>query len=155
VSTSEMLECIVSGYCNCNLDEKLMEMGHVELHVEGSDYDGQSCRASRSGTPHGRVPVPFSRALESQFLSFFNWQYQKFLMNLSLQNLENGSVQMSLQPILHASLHGPFHIPIFYESLRRSSAKLGLMDQSLSVTYGTTMGKTGCHCGQSKHGRSG
>ncbi|KAF8182954.1 cholinephosphate cytidylyltransferase [Pholiota molesta] len=51
VSTSELLERIVSGYRNRDFDEKLTKMGHAELRAEGSDYDGQSRRASRSGSP--------------------------------------------------------------------------------------------------------
>ncbi|KIM41745.1 hypothetical protein M413DRAFT_444991 [Hebeloma cylindrosporum] len=51
VSTSELLERIVSGYRNRDFDEKLTKMGHSELRAEGSDYDGQSRRASRSGSP--------------------------------------------------------------------------------------------------------
>ncbi|PPQ77878.1 hypothetical protein CVT25_015365 [Psilocybe cyanescens] len=53
VSTSELLERIVSGYRNRDFDEKLTMMGHSELRAEGSDYDGQSRRASRSGSPDG------------------------------------------------------------------------------------------------------
>lgn len=53
VSTSELLERIVSGYRNRDFDEKLTKMGHSELRAEGSDYDGQSRRASRSGSPTG------------------------------------------------------------------------------------------------------
>ncbi|KAF8164082.1 hypothetical protein BJ912DRAFT_1068515 [Pholiota molesta] len=41
----------VSGYRNRDLDDELMKMGHAELRAEGSDYDGQSRRASRSGSP--------------------------------------------------------------------------------------------------------
>jgi len=51
VSTSELLERIVAGYRNRDFDEKLTKMGHSELRAEGSDYDGQSRRASRSGSP--------------------------------------------------------------------------------------------------------
>ena len=51
VSTSELLERIVSGYRNRDFDEKLTKMGHSELRAEGSDYDGQSRRASRSTSP--------------------------------------------------------------------------------------------------------
>ncbi|KAF8154111.1 hypothetical protein B0H34DRAFT_720425 [Crassisporium funariophilum] len=51
VSTSELLERIVSGYRNRDFDEKLTKMGHSELRAEGSDYDGSSRIASRSNTP--------------------------------------------------------------------------------------------------------
>lgn len=56
VSTSELLERIVSGYRKRDFDEKLTRMGHAELRAEGSDYDEQSSRyasrlASRSGSP--------------------------------------------------------------------------------------------------------
>ncbi|KAH9476978.1 Choline-phosphate cytidylyltransferase 1 [Psilocybe cubensis] len=50
VSTSELLERIVSGYRNREFDDKLTKMGHAELRAEGSDYDGQSRRASRSAS---------------------------------------------------------------------------------------------------------
>ncbi|KAJ7075651.1 cholinephosphate cytidylyltransferase [Mycena belliarum] len=39
VSTSELLERIVSGYRHRDFDEKLVKMGHAELKAEGSDYD--------------------------------------------------------------------------------------------------------------------
>ncbi|KAG7087473.1 hypothetical protein E1B28_013437 [Marasmius oreades] len=49
VSTSELLERIVSGYRRRDFDEKLHKMGRDELRAEGSDYDD-----SRSGSPiHG------------------------------------------------------------------------------------------------------
>ncbi|KDR78372.1 hypothetical protein GALMADRAFT_245524 [Galerina marginata CBS 339.88] len=57
VSTSELLERIVSGYRNRDFDEKLTKMGHSELRAEGSDYDGQSRRASRSGSPTLLTPL--------------------------------------------------------------------------------------------------
>ena len=57
VSTSELLERIVSGYRNRDFDEKLTKMGHAELRAEGSDYDGQSRRestnVSRAASPGG------------------------------------------------------------------------------------------------------
>ncbi|KAJ7686838.1 hypothetical protein B0H17DRAFT_1071279 [Mycena rosella] len=46
VSTSELLERIVSGYRHLEFDEKLAKMGHSELKAEGSDYD-ESRVASR------------------------------------------------------------------------------------------------------------
>ncbi|KAF7326951.1 Choline-phosphate cytidylyltransferase 1 [Mycena venus] len=39
VSTSELLERIVSGYRHRAFDAKLVKMGHAELRAEGSDYD--------------------------------------------------------------------------------------------------------------------
>ncbi|KAJ7718597.1 cholinephosphate cytidylyltransferase [Mycena maculata] len=39
VSTSELLERIVSGYRHRDFDAKLEKMGHAELKAEGSDYD--------------------------------------------------------------------------------------------------------------------
>ncbi|KAJ7712501.1 cholinephosphate cytidylyltransferase [Mycena metata] len=39
VSTSELLERIVSGYRHRAFDAKLIKMGHAELMAEGSDYD--------------------------------------------------------------------------------------------------------------------
>jgi choline-phosphate cytidylyltransferase len=39
VSTSELLERIVSGYRKRDFDEKLTKMGHAELRAEGSDFD--------------------------------------------------------------------------------------------------------------------
>ncbi|TFK37703.1 hypothetical protein BDQ12DRAFT_713465 [Crucibulum laeve] len=58
VSTSELLERIVSGYRKRDFDDKLTKMGHSELRAEGSDYDGssriQSRMQSRSTSPmHG------------------------------------------------------------------------------------------------------
>ncbi|KAF8999778.1 hypothetical protein BDQ17DRAFT_1308242 [Cyathus striatus] len=47
VSTSELLERIVSGYRMRAFDEKLVKMGHAELKAEGSDYDDMSPRSSR------------------------------------------------------------------------------------------------------------
>ncbi|GLB44180.1 putative choline-phosphate cytidylyltransferase [Lyophyllum shimeji] len=47
ISTSDLLERIVSGYRNRDFDEKLTKMGHAELRAEGSDYDDSSRYASR------------------------------------------------------------------------------------------------------------
>ena len=49
VSTSELLERIVSGYRKRDFDEKLMKMGHAELKAEGSDFDERSRPYSRIG----------------------------------------------------------------------------------------------------------
>ncbi|KAK0236959.1 cholinephosphate cytidylyltransferase [Armillaria nabsnona] len=52
VSTSELLERIVSGYRRRDFDAKLVKMGHAELCAEGSDYDEMSSKsASRSMSP--------------------------------------------------------------------------------------------------------
>ena len=39
VSTSELLERIVSGYRKRDFDKKLEIMGHAELKAEGSDFE--------------------------------------------------------------------------------------------------------------------
>lgn len=49
VSTSELLERIVSGYRHRDFDDKLIKMGHAELKAEGSDYD-ESRIGSRAGS---------------------------------------------------------------------------------------------------------
>ncbi|KAJ7146026.1 hypothetical protein C8R44DRAFT_756391 [Mycena epipterygia] len=54
VSTSELLERIVSGYRHRDFDDKLVKMGHAELKAEGSDYDESrmgSRAVSRSISP--------------------------------------------------------------------------------------------------------
>jgi len=51
VSTSELLERIVSGYRRKDFDNKLEKMGHSELKAEGSDFD-DSPTGSRT---HSRV----------------------------------------------------------------------------------------------------
>ncbi|KAH9916199.1 uncharacterized protein B0H18DRAFT_1038780 [Fomitopsis serialis] len=54
VSTSELLERIVSRYRARGFDKKLRKMGHAELAAEGSDWDDSrpgSVRASRAGSP--------------------------------------------------------------------------------------------------------
>jgi choline-phosphate cytidylyltransferase len=61
VSTSELLERIVTGYRRRDFDQKLTKMGHGELRAEGSDYDslGSSRVVSRSISPtHHDVGVP-------------------------------------------------------------------------------------------------
>ncbi|KAJ6524508.1 hypothetical protein B0H19DRAFT_1200055 [Mycena capillaripes] len=50
VSTSELLERIVSGYRHRAFDDKLVKMGHAELRAEGSDYDDESRVGSRAGS---------------------------------------------------------------------------------------------------------
>ncbi|KAJ8588590.1 hypothetical protein M405DRAFT_819453 [Rhizopogon salebrosus TDB-379] len=45
VSTSELLERIVSGYRKRDFDRKLEKMGHAELKAEGSDFDEMSSRS--------------------------------------------------------------------------------------------------------------
>ncbi|KAI0920411.1 hypothetical protein AcV5_010151 [Taiwanofungus camphoratus] len=54
ISTSDLLERIVSRYRMRVFDKKLARMGHAELMAEGSDYDDSapgSVRASRAGSP--------------------------------------------------------------------------------------------------------
>lgn len=58
VSTSELLERIVSGYRKRDFDKKLEKMGHAELKAEGSDYDDRSSRA----TSRSISPIPSPRA---------------------------------------------------------------------------------------------
>jgi len=50
VSTSELLERIVTGYRKRHFDEKLTKMGRGELRAEGSDYDDRGL-SSRSLSP--------------------------------------------------------------------------------------------------------
>ncbi|KAF8235070.1 hypothetical protein L208DRAFT_1358840 [Tricholoma matsutake] len=61
ISTSELLERIVSGYRNRDFDAKLVKMGHAELRAEGSDYDSSSRLpsrlASRSTSPTHKSPT--------------------------------------------------------------------------------------------------
>ncbi|KIL60710.1 hypothetical protein M378DRAFT_83437 [Amanita muscaria Koide BX008] len=45
ISTSDLLERIVSGYRNRDFDAKLANMGHSELCAEGSDFDDYSRKA--------------------------------------------------------------------------------------------------------------
>lgn len=59
VSTSELLERIVSGYRKRDFDKKLEKMGHAELKAEGSDYDDRSSRA----TSRSISPMPSPRAM--------------------------------------------------------------------------------------------
>ncbi|CDO70446.1 hypothetical protein BN946_scf184999.g87 [Trametes cinnabarina] len=64
VSTSDLLERIVSGYRHRLFDKKLARMGHAELMAEGSDYDdsvaGGSLPASLPAS--GRVSPSSRRA---------------------------------------------------------------------------------------------
>ncbi|KAF8627592.1 hypothetical protein AX17_006165 [Amanita inopinata Kibby_2008] len=46
ISTSDLLERIVSGYRNRDFDEKLTKMGRTELRAEGSDFDDRSPTSS-------------------------------------------------------------------------------------------------------------
>ncbi|KAF9451355.1 hypothetical protein P691DRAFT_724353 [Macrolepiota fuliginosa MF-IS2] len=54
VSTSDLLERIVSKYRRRDFDDKLIKMGHAELRAEGSDYDDLSPTSRRAS----RVPSP-------------------------------------------------------------------------------------------------
>ncbi|EIW56563.1 uncharacterized protein TRAVEDRAFT_65724 [Trametes versicolor FP-101664 SS1] len=59
VSTSELLERIVSGYRHRLFDKKLARMGHAELMAEGSDYDDSSAAPSARVSPSRRPrPLP-------------------------------------------------------------------------------------------------
>jgi choline-phosphate cytidylyltransferase len=58
VSTSELLERIVSGYRKRDWDAKLVKMGHAELTAEGSDYDELSRPGSRFGNNRGGSASP-------------------------------------------------------------------------------------------------
>jgi choline-phosphate cytidylyltransferase len=49
VSTSELLERIVSGYRKRDWDAKLEKIGHPELKAAGSDYDDSSREGSIRG----------------------------------------------------------------------------------------------------------
>lgn len=52
VSTSDLLERIVSGYRNRDFDKKLEKMGHAELKAAGSGFDDKECcSSSRSRVP--------------------------------------------------------------------------------------------------------
>ncbi|OSD03649.1 Nucleotidylyl transferase [Trametes coccinea BRFM310] len=66
VSTSELLERIVSGYRHRLFDKKLARMGHAELMAEGSDYDDSvaggslpaSMPVSGRASPTSKRPQP-------------------------------------------------------------------------------------------------
>ena len=58
MSTSDLLERIVSGYRNRNFDDKLAKMGHAELRAEGSDYDEQSISSKRPSQKNSRNQSP-------------------------------------------------------------------------------------------------
>jgi len=49
VSTSDLLERIVSGYRKCDWDTKLEKIGHPELMAAGSDYDSSRESSVRGG----------------------------------------------------------------------------------------------------------
>ncbi|KAI6015693.1 hypothetical protein EDC04DRAFT_2947557 [Pisolithus marmoratus] len=51
VSTSDILERIVSGYRNRTFDKKLERMGHADLKAEGSGFDVKDGSPSRSRGP--------------------------------------------------------------------------------------------------------
>ncbi|KAF7300255.1 hypothetical protein MKEN_01349600 [Mycena kentingensis (nom. inval.)] len=58
VSTSELLERIVSGYRHRLFDEKLEKMGHGELKAEGSDYDEMTLKHTASPPVSSRPVSP-------------------------------------------------------------------------------------------------
>jgi choline-phosphate cytidylyltransferase len=45
ISTSDLLERIVSYYRKGDFDDKLVKIGHAELKAEGSDYDDTRSRS--------------------------------------------------------------------------------------------------------------
>ena len=53
ISTSELLERIVSGYRKREYDAKLEKIGARGLMASGSDYDDMSPRGSRRGSRRG------------------------------------------------------------------------------------------------------
>ncbi|KAG6335057.1 hypothetical protein ID866_4035 [Astraeus odoratus] len=55
VSTSDLLERIVSGYRNRDFDKKLEMMGHGELKAEGSDFDGVRSQSQSPGESAVRI----------------------------------------------------------------------------------------------------
>ncbi|KAF8172809.1 hypothetical protein K438DRAFT_1683508 [Mycena galopus ATCC 62051] len=55
VSTSELLERIVSGYRHRAFDAKLVKMGHAELRAEGSDYDDSRVGSRAESRVESRV----------------------------------------------------------------------------------------------------
>jgi len=60
ISTSDLLQRIVSGYRKRDFDSKLVKMGHSELRAEGSDFDDLSLssrNASRFAS-RNESPVP-------------------------------------------------------------------------------------------------
>ena len=61
VSTSELLERIVTGYRHCDFDGKLAHMGHPELMASGSDYD-DSRPGSRMKSYSGDTAVSAKKA---------------------------------------------------------------------------------------------
>lgn len=57
VSTSELLERIVTKYRQRDFDEKLSKMGHAELRAQGSDYDDLSPRGRVGSPPPNGKPI--------------------------------------------------------------------------------------------------
>ena len=61
ISTSGILERIVSGYRKGDFDKKFEKMGHAELKAEGSDYDSSrapSRNISPIASPRSMNPGP-------------------------------------------------------------------------------------------------
>ncbi|KXN84849.1 putative choline-phosphate cytidylyltransferase [Leucoagaricus sp. SymC.cos] len=56
VSTSELLERVVSKYRQRDFDDKLVQMGHAELRAEGSDYDDLSPNSRRASLLNSPIP---------------------------------------------------------------------------------------------------
>ncbi len=54
VSTSDLLERIVSGYRKKEFDQKLVKMGHSELKAEGSDFEDSPAGSRAQSRSRGR-----------------------------------------------------------------------------------------------------
>ncbi|KAH7924459.1 hypothetical protein BV22DRAFT_509458 [Leucogyrophana mollusca] len=66
VSTSDLLERIVSGYRKRDFDKKLEKMGHAELKAEGSDFEDRSRGGSEVGSTWGSRVVSRSGSPQPQ-----------------------------------------------------------------------------------------
>ena len=64
ISTSDLLERIVSGYRKRDFDEKLTKMGHAELRAEGCDYDDSNRSANRRESGSTSPGFPTSSKIE-------------------------------------------------------------------------------------------
>ena len=55
VSTSDLLERIVSGYRKRDFDAKLEKIGHAELKAAGSDFDDSPAASRPQSRPQSRT----------------------------------------------------------------------------------------------------
>ena len=55
VSTSDLLERIVSGYRKRDFDAKLEKIGHAELQAAGSDFDDSPAASRPQSRPQSRT----------------------------------------------------------------------------------------------------